>query len=160
MPGIVVMGPEDDGVGGKPDDEDNEENPIFSATLDEQRRVYGQNVLPHRALKSLLALMWMALKYKVLVSVLYDLQISSETQWCMRIGSLVNCGSHFTCFIINVYKVVVGNIALLEPGVIIPCDGIFLLGHNIKCGEFGATGESDATKKVLYKECLVLRNKA
>ena len=54
MPGIVVMGPEDDGVGGKPDDEDNEENPIFSATLDEQRRVYGQNVLPHRASKSLL----------------------------------------------------------------------------------------------------------
>ena len=36
MPGIIVTGPEDDGVGGKPDDEDDEDNPIFSATLDKQ----------------------------------------------------------------------------------------------------------------------------
>lgn len=98
MPGIVVTGPEDDGVGGKPDDEDDEDNPIFSATLDEQRRVYGQNVLPHRALKSLLALMWMALKDKVLVSVLCSLHIPFEIQWCMCIGSLVDCGSRFACF--------------------------------------------------------------
>lgn len=46
VPGIIVTGPEDDdGVGGKPDDEDDEDNPIFSATLDERRKVYGHNVL-------------------------------------------------------------------------------------------------------------------
>lgn len=54
---------------------------------------------------------------------------------------------------------VVGDIALLEPGEIIPCDGVFLSGHNVKCDESGATGESDAIKKIPYDECIALRNK-
>ena len=66
--GIVVMGPEENGVGWKPNNEGDEDNPIFPATLDERRKVYGQNVLPHKPSKSLLALMWIALKDKVLVS--------------------------------------------------------------------------------------------
>jgi len=48
---------------------------------------------------------------------------------------------------------------LLEPGEIVPCDGIFLSGHNIKCDESGATGESDAIKKVSYAEWMELRTK-
>jgi Ca2+-transporting ATPase len=51
----------------------------------------------------------------------------------------------------------VGDLALLEPGEIIPCDGIFLRGHNVKCDESGATGESDAIKKVSYDDCITLR---
>ncbi len=39
----------------------------FAASLDERRRVYGPNVLPERRSKSLLQLMWTALKDKVLV---------------------------------------------------------------------------------------------
>ena len=62
--------------------------------------------------------------------------------------------------IVNVHEVVVGNIALLKPDEIIPCDGVFLSGHNIKCDQSGATSESNAMKKVLHEECLVLRNKA
>ena len=54
---------------------------------------------------------------------------------------------------------VVGDIALLEPGEIVPCDGVFLSGHNVKCDESGATGESDAIKKVSYAECIALRQK-
>ena len=50
-------------------------------------------------------------------------------------------------------EVVVGDIALLEPGEIIPCDGVFLSGHNVKCDESGATGESDAIKKLSFEEC-------
>jgi hypothetical protein len=53
--------------------------------------------------------------------------------------------------------VVVGDIALLEPGEIVPCDGVFLSGHNVRCDESGATGESDAIKKVSYDECVALR---
>jgi Ca2+-transporting ATPase len=34
----------------------------------------------------------------------------------------------------------------------VPCDGIFLSGHGVKCDESGATGESDAIKKVSYEE--------
>ena len=47
----------------------------------------------------------------------------------------------------------VGDIALLEPGEIIPCDGVFLRGHNVRCDESGATGESDAIHKASYEEC-------
>lgn len=52
----------------------------------------------------------------------------------------------------------VGDIALLEPGEVIPCDGIFLSGHNVKCDESAATGEADAIKKAPYSVCLALKN--
>jgi Ca2+-transporting ATPase len=39
----------------------------FAASLDIRRRIYGANVLPRRASKSLLSLMYTALKDKVLV---------------------------------------------------------------------------------------------
>lgn len=56
--------------------------------------------------------------------------------------------------VINVKDLMVGDIALLEPGEIIPCDGVFLCGHNVRCDQSGSTGESDATK-VTYEECTV-----
>jgi Ca2+-transporting ATPase len=62
--------------------------------------------------------------------------------------------------IVDVKNVVVGDIALLEPGEIVPCDGVFLSGHNVKCDESGATGESDAIKKVSYDDCIALKRKA
>jgi P-type E1-E2 ATPase len=51
-----------------------------------------------------------------------------------------------------IQKVVVGDIALVEPGEIIPCDRIFISGHNVKRDESGATGESDSIKKVPYAD--------
>lgn len=56
--------------------------------------------------------------------------------------------------LMSVYDVVVGDILQLEPGEIVPCDGIFLRGHNVKCDESGATGESDMIRKVTYDECV------
>ena len=50
--------------------------------------------------------------------------------------------------------VLVGDIAHLEPGEIIPYDGVLVAGHNIRCDESGATGESDAIKKVTPEEAL------
>ena len=41
---------------------------VFSAAIEDRRRVYGENVLPIRIAKTLLQLMWAALKDKVLVS--------------------------------------------------------------------------------------------
>jgi Ca2+-transporting ATPase len=52
--------------------------------------------------------------------------------------------------LIDVHTVVVGDIVLLEPGDIISCDGVFLSGHNVRCDESCATGESDAIKKLPY----------
>ncbi|KAF8267743.1 calcium-translocating P-type ATPase [Lactarius quietus] len=60
---------------------------------------------------------------------------------------------------IHVHQVVVGDVALLEPGDIIPCDGVFLTGHNVLCDESSAKGESDAIKKLSYGECIALRDK-
>jgi Ca2+-transporting ATPase len=60
---------------------------------------------------------------------------------------------------IHIHNVVVGDIVLFEPGEIIPCDGIFLSGHNVRCDESGATGESDAIKKLSYHECIALRER-
>jgi Ca2+-transporting ATPase len=62
--------------------------------------------------------------------------------------------------IIDVKELLVGDIALLEPGEVVPCDGIFISGHNVRCDESGATGESDAIKKVSYDDCIVLREQA
>jgi Ca2+-transporting ATPase len=48
---------------------------------------------------------------------------------------------------ISVYDILVGDVVLLEPGDMIPVDGIFIEGHNVKCDESQATGESDLIRK-------------
>jgi len=49
---------------------------------------------------------------------------------------------------VSVYDIFVGDIVLLEPGDMIPVDGILVQGHGIKCDESSATGESDLLKKM------------
>ncbi len=48
---------------------------------------------------------------------------------------------------------------MLEPGEIVPCDGLFLGGHNVWCDESGVTGESDAIKKATFEECMSMLQK-
>ncbi|KAJ1931558.1 plasma membrane calcium, partial [Linderina macrospora] len=48
---------------------------------------------------------------------------------------------------IGVQEINVGDILLIEPGDIVPVDGVYLSGHRMKCDESSATGESDAIKK-------------
>jgi Ca2+-transporting ATPase len=49
---------------------------------------------------------------------------------------------------IPVQDVTAGDVLHLEPGDMVPVDGIFIGGHNVKCDESSATGESDALRKV------------
>lgn len=49
--------------------------------------------------------------------------------------------------VINVVELLVGDVINLEPGDLIPVDGVFIQGHDVKCDESSATGESDALKK-------------
>ena len=49
---------------------------------------------------------------------------------------------------INIHDILVGDVLLVEPGDILPVDGIFITGHGVKCDESSATGESDVLKKV------------
>ncbi|KAH8665938.1 hypothetical protein BGZ60DRAFT_378380 [Tricladium varicosporioides] len=48
---------------------------------------------------------------------------------------------------ISVFDVLVGDVMHLEPGDMIPVDGIFIEGHNVKCDESQTTGESDLIRK-------------
>ncbi|KAJ9086933.1 plasma membrane calcium [Entomophthora muscae] len=48
---------------------------------------------------------------------------------------------------VSVFNVCVGDILCLEPGDIVPVDGIYTSGHHLVCDESSATGESDAIKK-------------
>ncbi|GAA5824988.1 hypothetical protein JCM11251_006053 [Rhodosporidiobolus azoricus] len=54
--------------------------------------------------------------------------------------------------LMSVYDVLVGDILFIEPGEIVPVDGIFLAGHNVRCDESGATGESDAVRKASFED--------
>ncbi|KAK6716810.1 hypothetical protein SNK05_000012 [Fusarium graminearum] len=48
---------------------------------------------------------------------------------------------------ISIFDVLVGDVALLAVGDIVPVDGIFIEGHGVKCDESSVTGESDLMKK-------------
>ncbi len=48
---------------------------------------------------------------------------------------------------VNIHDIFAGDILLVEPGDILPVDGIFITGHGVKCDESSATGESDIMKK-------------
>lgn len=48
---------------------------------------------------------------------------------------------------ISVFDILVGDVVLLEPGDMVPADGVFIEGHNLKCDESQTTGESDIIRK-------------
>ncbi|KAG9315051.1 Ca-transporting ATPase [Chiua virens] len=179
----------------------------YSASLVDRKAVYGENVLPHRPTTSLLGLMWLALKDKVLVllsiaavvslalglfedfgttlpagqppvdwvegvaiiiAILIVVVVGSLNDWQKerqfealnqkkdeRTVKVIRNGKEHA---IDIKDVVVGDVALLEPGEVVPCDGIFLSGHNVRCDESAATGEADAIKKAPYSTCLVMKN--
>ncbi|ORZ16269.1 hypothetical protein BCR42DRAFT_351778 [Absidia repens] len=55
------------------------------------------------------------------------------------------------CFL-SINEIQVGDVLSLEPGDIIPADGVFIQGHNVKCDESSATGESDAVRKTGWQQ--------
>ncbi|KAK4551812.1 plasma membrane calcium [Recurvomyces mirabilis] len=53
---------------------------------------------------------------------------------------------------ISIHDILVGEVLLVEPGDILPVDGIYISGHSVKCDESSATGESDIMKKTAADE--------
>ncbi|KAJ2926822.1 hypothetical protein H1R20_g10267, partial [Candolleomyces eurysporus] len=206
VPEIMLTAPSGQTVTATPQDEDPHAS---KAPMEDRKRVYGENVLPTRPSKTLLQLMWMALKDKVLVLLCIAAVVSlalglfqdfgthresdePPVDWVegvaimIAVSIVVIVGSvndwqkerQFRVLnekkeergvkvirdglekVVDVKEVVVGDIALLEPGEILPCDGVFLSGHNVKCDESGATGESDAIKKATFEEVVELYRKA
>ncbi|KAI0836337.1 calcium-translocating P-type ATPase [Hypoxylon sp. FL0890] len=48
---------------------------------------------------------------------------------------------------VSVFDLMAGDVVHLEPGDLIPVDGILIQGFNVKCDESQATGESDIIRK-------------
>ncbi|KAI5467732.1 putative calcium P-type ATPase [Mariannaea sp. PMI_226] len=48
---------------------------------------------------------------------------------------------------ISVYDITAGDVVHLEPGDLVPVDGILIEGFNVKCDESQTTGESDIIRK-------------
>lgn len=48
---------------------------------------------------------------------------------------------------ISIFDVLVGDVLHLDPGDMVPVDGVLIQGFNVKCDESHATGESDIIKK-------------
>ncbi|KAK2006090.1 calcium-translocating P-type ATPase [Colletotrichum eremochloae] len=57
---------------------------------------------------------------------------------------------------INVNEILVGDVIHLEPGDMVPADGILIEGHEVKCDESSATGESDVLKKTAGDQVMKL----
>lgn len=56
---------------------------------------------------------------------------------------------------VSIYDLLVGDVCHMEPGDLLPADGIFISGHNVKCDESSATGESDQMKKISAYEAMI-----
>ncbi|KAI0310974.1 hypothetical protein OF83DRAFT_1153050, partial [Amylostereum chailletii] len=179
----------------------------YIASAEKRRGIFGPNIIPARPGKSLLYLMAIVFKDKVLILLSIAAVVSlalgffqdfgpardpdqPPVDWVegvaivvailiiVIVGSLndyqkerqfqvlnakkeersIKVIRNGVEHLINVNDVVVGDVALLEPGEIVPCDGVFLSGHNVRCDESGATGESDAIKKLSYEDCIALRD--
>ena len=48
---------------------------------------------------------------------------------------------------VSVYDILVGDVVHLEPGDLVPVDGVLIDGYNVRCDESQTTGESDIIRK-------------
>ncbi|KAJ5816032.1 ATPase P-type K/Mg/Cd/Cu/Zn/Na/Ca/Na/H-transporter [Penicillium robsamsonii] len=161
----------------------------------DRRRIYGDNKLPERKLKTIWELAWIAYNDKVLILLTVAAAVSLAVgipqsihpanpdepgvEWVEGLAILVaiiivvtvgaaNDWQKERQFAklnkkkenrqvkvtrsgrieeINIHDVLVGDLMLLEPGDMVPVDGILIEGHDLKCDESSATGESDVLRK-------------
>lgn len=165
----------------------------------DRRRVYGDNKLPERKLKSIWELAWIAYNDKVLILLTVAAAISLAVgipqslnpindepgvEWVEGLAILVaiiivvtvgaandwqkerqfaklnkkkenrqvNVKRSGRTEEISVHDVLVGDLMLLEAGDMVPVDGILIEGHDLKCDESSATGESDVLRKTPGEE--------
>lgn len=161
----------------------------------DRRRIYGDNKLPERKLKTIWELAWIAYNDKVLILLTVAAAVSLAVgipqslhpanpdepgvEWVEGLAILVAIIIVVTVGAANdwqkerqfaklnkkkenrqvkvtrsgrteeisIHNVLVGDLMLLEPGDMVPVDGILIEGHDLKCDESSATGESDLLRK-------------
>lgn len=55
---------------------------------------------------------------------------------------------------VSIYDVLVGDVLKLEPGDVVPADGILISGYTVRADESSLTGESEQVKKVAGEDAL------
>lgn len=166
-----------------------------SEEFSERRRVYGDNKLPERKLKTIWELAWIAFNDKVLIlltiaavislavgipqslhpadpdepgvewveglailiAIIIVVTVGASNDWQKerqfaklnkkkenRLIKVMRSGKTAE---ISIHDILVGDVMYMEPGDLVPVDGILIDGHGIKCDESSATGESDLLRK-------------
>ncbi|CAB1336353.1 unnamed protein product [Coregonus sp. 'balchen'] len=107
--------------------------------LEKRGQVFGQNFIPPKKAKSFLELVWEALQ---------DSRIEQEQRFAVvRNGTVIQ---------IPVAEMVVGDVAQIKYGDLLPADGILIQGNDLKIDESSLTGESDHVKKSVDKDPMLL----
>ncbi|KAJ5082654.1 ATPase P-type K/Mg/Cd/Cu/Zn/Na/Ca/Na/H-transporter [Penicillium argentinense] len=173
---------------GKPATNETEE---FS----DRRRVFGNNKLPERKLKTIWELAWIAFNDKVLilltvaaaislavgipqslhpadpnepgvewveglailVAIIIVVTVGASNDWQKerqfaklnkkkenRLIKVIRSGKTAE---VSIHDIMVGDVMHMEPGDMVPVDGILIDGHGVTCDESSATGESDLLRK-------------
>ncbi|EED24147.1 P-type calcium ATPase, putative [Talaromyces stipitatus ATCC 10500] len=160
----------------------------------DRKRIFGENKLPEKKVKTIWELAWIAYNDKVLILLSIAAVISlalgiyqsvtatdgeARVQWVEGVAIIIAILIVVTVGAVNDYQkelqfvklnkkkedrqvkgirsgktveisvhdILVGDVILLEPGDLVPVDGVLIEGHNIKCDESSTTGESDVLRK-------------
>jgi len=108
----------------------------------------------------LLSLLLVAILIVVLIGLLNDWQKEKQFKVLNKKREehiVVICDGEEQMIVIH--SVVLGDVVLFEPGKIVPCNSIFLSGHNVRCNKSGVMGKSDTFEKLLYHKCIALRER-
>jgi Ca2+-transporting ATPase len=166
----------------------------------DRKRIFGDNQLPERKLKTIWELAWIAYNDKVLilltvaavvslavgipqalhpvdpdepgvewveglailVAIIIVVSVGAVNDWQKerqfaklnkkKENRLVKVTRSGQTEEISIHDVLVGDVMLLEPGDMVPVDGILIDCHDLKCDESSATGESDILRKTPGEE--------
>ncbi|KAJ5367251.1 ATPase P-type K/Mg/Cd/Cu/Zn/Na/Ca/Na/H-transporter [Penicillium brevicompactum] len=133
----------------------------------DRRRYFGDNRLPTKPSPSFVSLMWAAYNDHVLFLLTGAAIISLALGLYQTFGAANDYQKEFKFRKLNkkqqdrnvwvlrsgrthevpISDIVVGDVVHINPGDIVPADGILISGHQVKLDESAATGESDPVDK-------------
>ncbi|KYO46414.1 hypothetical protein Y1Q_0006967 [Alligator mississippiensis] len=129
--------------------------PGTAADLDKRKLIFGKNFIPPKKPKTFLQLVWEALQDVTLIILEIAAIISLGLSFYQPPGegNEVRGGQVIQ---IPVAEIVVGDIAQVKYGDLLPADGIFIQGNDLKIDESSLTGESDQVRKSVDKDPMLL----
>uniref|UniRef100_A0A2K5QTP3 Calcium-transporting ATPase n=1 Tax=Cebus imitator TaxID=2715852 RepID=A0A2K5QTP3_CEBIM len=143
--------------------------------LEKRRQIYGQNLIPPKQPKTFLQLVWEALQdvtliiLEVAAIVSLGLSFYQGQEWDLSkekqfrgLQSRIEQEQKFTVIRngqllqVPVAALVVGDIAQVKYGDLLPADGVLIQANDLKIDESSLTGESDHVRKSADKDPMLL----